>query len=172
MEHPGDEGADIDQSGAGSDLHGDQTKQATLGSDCDQDEGQGPQSQRRAVQMQMEKPRHSLQGMLLYKSQTTKSAKPNSIFFFIFFYIKINEYPFEINNIISLMGLLSLILVPSQFFKILALEFKGSSVFLHFFLSVVSFLGVRIAFSWCKKRVYISYSVVMFRVVRLRRRKP
>lgn len=157
MERPGDEGADYDQSGAGSDLHGDQTKQATLGSDCDQDEGQGSQSQRRAVQMQMEKPRHPLQGMLLYINlkllnlQNLIQSSSSSFFIFIFyFYIKINEYPFEINNIISLMGLLYLILVPSQFFKILALEFNGSSVFLHFSLSVISFLGVRIIFFWLK----------------------
>lgn len=65
MESPGDEGANNDQGGAGSDVHGDQTKQAALGSDCYPDEGQGPQPQRRAVQVQMEEPRHPLQGINL-----------------------------------------------------------------------------------------------------------
>lgn len=66
MEYSRDEGLAYDQGGARSDFHGDETKQASLGSDCNEDEGKRSPSQRRTVQVQMEKPRYSLQGTKCY----------------------------------------------------------------------------------------------------------
>lgn len=62
MEHSRDERVAGDQSRARPDFHGDEEKQAFVGSDCHQDEGKGPPSQRRTVQVQVEKPRYPLQG--------------------------------------------------------------------------------------------------------------
>ncbi|TQD87826.1 hypothetical protein C1H46_026678 [Malus baccata] len=62
MERSGDEGLASDQSRARSDFHGDEEKQASVGSDFYEDEGKRSPSQRRTVQVQVEKPRYSLQG--------------------------------------------------------------------------------------------------------------
>lgn len=41
MEYSGDKGVFDDSGRVGSDFHGDQTEQASVGSDCEQDEGEG-----------------------------------------------------------------------------------------------------------------------------------
>lgn len=68
MEYSGDEGFLDDTSRARSHVYGNQAKQASVGSDCDENEGKGLQSKRRAVQVQVEKPRHSIQGSNLFKT--------------------------------------------------------------------------------------------------------
>ncbi|XP_054781499.1 trihelix transcription factor GT-3b-like isoform X2 [Prosopis cineraria] len=58
MEYSGNEGVLDDQGRAGSGFYGDEEEQAVMGSYLQQDEGKGLLSKPRAVQVQVEKPRH------------------------------------------------------------------------------------------------------------------
>lgn len=60
MERPRDEGVLDDTGRARPELHGDEAKQGPLGGHIDPDEGKGLQPERRAVQVQVEEPRHSI----------------------------------------------------------------------------------------------------------------